>query len=67
MGAILFLYRGLLRPDKSGLRVIEESPISSGNCRTGLHEIGDDGLPQGDTAIVTGYLPVRKGLETAAF
>ena len=30
-------------------------------------EIGDNGLPQGDAAVITGHLPVGKDLETAAF
>ena len=30
-------------------------------------EIGNNGLSQGDATVITGYLPVGKNLEAAAF
>ena len=58
----------LLRPDKSVLAMTEEAPMKSGQLqKSGLCEIGNNGLTQGDATVITGYLPVGKNLETAAF
>jgi len=62
----------LLRPDESGLAMTKGVSLRAkrGNLGGGnsLHgEIGNNCLPQGDATIITGYLPMGKNLETAAF
>ena len=60
MGAILFFQR-----DCFGWLRQPDNDRGGSNSLDG--EVGNNGLTQGDATIVTGYLPVGKNLETAAF